>query len=257
MANPEFHPIGQIKVPEVYPAESPRQPKFASQTSGYLELNPNLPIESLQGLDEFSHIWIVFVFHRNSHWSPMIQPPRSDITKKGVLATRAPYRPNPIGVSAVAIDRVDGRRIYFGQHDFLDGTPVLDVKPYIPEYDSLPQANSGWVTPVQLFDIEFSAHSLKQLSWLSNKGLHLESVIHTQLSSEPDNTTRKRIKRVSDDLWQLAFRTWRINFRLFISKRQVEIELIDSGYSSGDLESPIDPYGDKSIHSQFQQMNFS
>ena len=83
--------------------------------------------------------------HLNQGWNPLVKPPRDKDNKHGVFATRAPHRPNSLGLSVVQLLSVKGRVLSIGNHDMLDGTPVLDIKPYIAESDVMPDANAGWL----------------------------------------------------------------------------------------------------------------
>jgi len=166
----EFEPIGVIRTGFAEKFGIPRQPGMVSEAKGVIELrkHPFLP-GACRMLETFSHIWIIFVFHEHGakDWKPSIRPPRLGGRKKvGVLASRSPHRPNPIGLSAVKLDRIDfdhpkGARIYVSGVDLLDGTPILDVKPYIPFADSIPTANAGWAAaPIEKFEVKFSELSL-------------------------------------------------------------------------------------------------
>ena len=106
---------------------------------------------SVRDIESFSHLWIIFLFHKQNYtgFKPLVQPPRLGGKKTmGVYATRSPNRPNPIGLSAVLLDRVEYAereiRLHVQGGDFLDGTPVLDIKPYVPFADSIPEASSEW-----------------------------------------------------------------------------------------------------------------
>ena len=106
---------------------------------------------SIRDIESFSHLWVIFIFHKQNYsgFKPLVQPPRLGGKKTmGVYATRSPNRPNPIGLSAVLLDRVEyGEqeiRLHVRGGDFLDGTPVLDIKPYVPFADSIPDASSEW-----------------------------------------------------------------------------------------------------------------
>lgn len=118
----------------------PRQANIAHTTLSRIDLCKDIytnPEQSLETLDEFSHFWIIYNFHRNdSHLKPKVSPPRLDGKKVGVFATRSPHRPNPIGMSLVKLDKIEGSTIYFYGSDMVNGTPVIDIKPYIPSYDS-------------------------------------------------------------------------------------------------------------------------
>lgn len=100
---------------------------------------------ALQDLEGFDRIWVVFHIHQAKEAQPLVIPFR-DTVPRGVLATRAPARPNPIGMSAVRLLGVRGRHVHVAELDILDGTPILDIKPYIPAYDSRAEARSGWLT---------------------------------------------------------------------------------------------------------------
>lgn len=147
-----FKPIGQVRT--IFPAKKavPRQANLAS-ISSRVELCKELytnPEQSLDTLEEFSHIWIIYHFHRNeAHLKPKVSPPRLDSKKVGVFASRSPHRPNPIGMSLVKLERIEGSTIYFIGGDMVDETPVIDIKPYIPIYDNPQKAMSHPSTPTR------------------------------------------------------------------------------------------------------------
>jgi tRNA-Thr(GGU) m(6)t(6)A37 methyltransferase TsaA len=126
---------------------------------GTIELNPTIPIEALRGLEGFERLWVIYVFHMNEGWSAMVRPPRGPRIKRGVFATRSPHRPCPIGLSAVELIRVEGRSVHVRGLDLLDGTPVLDLKPYIPYADAFPRSRAGWVDEVDALEREAAAHA--------------------------------------------------------------------------------------------------
>lgn len=135
-----FKPIGIVRTDFPEKRAVPRQPSVCSKLSGYIELSKdvfNNPEHSLDRLSEFSHLWIIYHFHKNeSHAKAKVAPPRLGGERVGIFSTRSPHRPCPIGLSLVEIDRIEACRIYFHGTDMVDGTPVLDLKPYIPRYDS-------------------------------------------------------------------------------------------------------------------------
>ena|SRR5688572_27652343 len=98
----------------------------------------------LHDLAGFSHVWLLFHCHLSRGYRDMVVPPR-DTSKRGLFATRSPNRPNPIGLSAVRLLRIEKRVLAIGRHDLLDGTPILDIKPYVAAYDAIPDARGGWV----------------------------------------------------------------------------------------------------------------
>jgi len=113
------------------------------QTEGVVEILPEFAA-ALEDVEGFSHLWLLWWFHKNENWRPRVLPPGGRVGRKGLFATRSPHRPNPLGLTTVPLVRREGSRLFVGAHDLLDGTPILDVKPYIPEFDAFPQASSGW-----------------------------------------------------------------------------------------------------------------
>lgn len=136
----QFKPIGTINSPFPRIRGTPRQPTVTMHNArATLKLNKDTftnPSHSLHDLEQFSHLWIIFVFHKHdSGVKAKVAPPRLNGEKTGVFATRSPHRPCPIGMSLVKIEKIVEDVIYFSGVDMIDGTPVLDVKPYIPHYD--------------------------------------------------------------------------------------------------------------------------
>ena len=104
-----------------------------------------VPPIALKDLEGFERIWVISWLHLNHHWNPTVRPPRGDRTRRGTLATRAPHRPNPIGLSAPKLIKVEGLIIHCEGIDLLDQTPILDIKPYVTYCDAFPLARSGYV----------------------------------------------------------------------------------------------------------------
>jgi tRNA-Thr(GGU) m(6)t(6)A37 methyltransferase TsaA len=140
----------------------PRQAGLVKSATATLELLPPYNVEeALRGIGEFSHLWILFVFHESvcETFQPTVRPPRlGGNTRVGVFATRSPFRPNPIGLSVVELKSVRGTVLELAGGDFLDGTPVLDIKPYIPYADSIAGAHGGFAgsAPEPLNSVRFS-----------------------------------------------------------------------------------------------------
>jgi len=140
-------PIGVVCSPYKERFATPRQPAYAVEDKpATITLTAGHNFEqALQDLESFSHIWVIYWMHLNQGWNPLVKPPRDKNNKHGVFATRAPHRPNSIGLSVVPLLSIQGRKLNISNHDMLDGTPVLDIKPYIPESDIMPDANAGWI----------------------------------------------------------------------------------------------------------------
>lgn len=135
-----FTPIGLISTKFKEKRAVPRQPALGSSIQACITINQETfsnPEHSLIGLEDFSHLWIIYYFHKNqSHGKAKIAPPRLNGQRVGVFSCRSPHRPCPIGLSLVEIDRIEGPNIYFYGTDMVDGTPVLDIKPFIKQYDA-------------------------------------------------------------------------------------------------------------------------
>ncbi|MEY4513317.1 MAG: hypothetical protein RLZZ450_5439 [Pseudomonadota bacterium] len=251
-------PIGVVHSPHGERVEAPRQPAAAAEVEGTVELFAGRGYEdALCDLSTWDHLWLVVWFDRNRGFRPKVLPPRSD-HKRGVFATRSPYRPNPIGLSAVRLLRVTGLVLHVRGLDLLDQTPVLDLKPYVPYTDSIPEANHGWLDtkgleghsvrrgdaapgarpldPVAPLRVTFAPLASEQLAWL--RGAHdvaLAGRIEAQLALGVAPHAYRRIKRDGDGL-RLAIRDWRAWFR--VDGTEVTVERIGSGYRPRELFGP-------------------
>lgn len=144
--------IGHVRSPYTERFGTPRQPTVQQQTlldraaEAAIELLPGHNFEqALQDLSGFEFIWVLTYLHLNRHWKPTVVPPRGPKVRRGLFATRSPHRPNPLGLSALKLLGVQGRVLRVLGIDLLDGTPVLDIKPYVPYADAFPQARAGWL----------------------------------------------------------------------------------------------------------------
>ena len=164
-------------------------PKAYSQLTISAEWQPDFALEGLSG---YSHVWIIFVFHLNktARYHSKVHPPRMNGESIGVFATRSPHRPNPIGLSLVEIIEIQKDKIIFAGADLVDGTPVLDIKPYLPQFESLPQAKGGWSIDganAKNISVEFSELAKTDLSgWVQTSGrTELSEVIVQILKQDP------------------------------------------------------------------------
>ncbi|MDO4997849.1 MAG: tRNA (N6-threonylcarbamoyladenosine(37)-N6)-methyltransferase TrmO [Neisseria sp.] len=150
--------IGIVHSPYTQKFGIARQPSLVPAAQVCIALNREFNADCVRGLDEFDYIWVHFIFHDAiaEAWSPLVRPPRlGGKQKMGVFATRSPHRPNHLGLSLLKLEKIstaDGIRIYCSGADLLDGTPVIDIKPYIPFVEAQPNAAAGFVTgaPEQL-----------------------------------------------------------------------------------------------------------
>lgn len=233
-----------------YRQQSPRQGSLAGQT-GVIELYPGHNYETAAAdLRGAEYIWIVYVFNRNPNWRPKVLPPLGN-RRIGVFATRSPHRPNPIGLSAVRLLDVDGLKLHIAGHDLLNGTPILDIKPYLADADAHPGAALPWRDRIAFVSrgLEFSETARRQLELLAELGApDLFQVAEAQLALREPDARRQRLSELADGRRVLAFRTWRLVFEMS-EDSVVRVLEIRSGYDRDELrEGAPDPYGDKDIH---------
>jgi tRNA-Thr(GGU) m(6)t(6)A37 methyltransferase TsaA len=229
-----FHSIGVVRSPFAERAAAPRQARVAAGVDARIELFAGHRYEdALQDLGAWQYLWVLFVFHKNVEeqrgWKPKVLPPRAT-EKHGVFATRSPHRPNPIGLSAVRLVRVDGLVIHVRDVDLLDGTPVLDLKPYVPYADALPDAGSGWLgagDPRPAWAVAFTEKALEQLAWLLARGVDLRAPIEAALAMGPQPHAYRRIRKRGDGM-RLALKDWRVDFDT--REGTIRVRALESGY---------------------------
>ncbi len=254
-----FTPIAYVRSDRRFKSQLPRQPAFSRSTS-LIEFLPHARFrESAADLRGFGRIWLIFCFHLNidKGWKPKVRPPVSaNGGKFGVFATRSPYRPNPIGLSCVELLEVEKTGLLIANSDLLDGTPILDVKPYIPEVDSYPDSPAGWrdeVSGAEEYQVVPSAAFAAQAQFiLSIGGGDLTDFCRVQLSRNPTDSKCKRVRKIDGaGEYELSCRMWRMRFVAEPESRIVSLLGIKSGYSSVELMDGSDPYHDKSLHRRF------
>jgi tRNA-Thr(GGU) m(6)t(6)A37 methyltransferase TsaA len=202
LARFEFEPIGIISSCFKEKFGIPRQPGLVQASKGIIKLRDDPDFRTaIKSLEMFSHLWLVFVFHDHggNKWKPSIRPPRlGGKIKVGSLASRSPHRPNPIGLSAVTLEKVDvdapgGAEIHVAGLDLLDGTPILDLKPYIPYADSIPDAKAGWAEdPILRAEVEFTPVAIAAIDDRARGYAHLKQLIIQMLELDPRPAFQQR-----------------------------------------------------------------
>jgi len=217
-----FAQIGVIHSPWKEKFAVPRQPGLVQDGGGELHLQPpyNQP-ETVRGLEAFSHLWLLFVFHQTmaGGWRPTVRPPRlGGNARMGVFATRSTFRPNPIGMSLVELQgiRIEKQQVILqlGSLDLVDGTPVVDIKPYLPFAEALPHARAGFAqaAPAADMPVRFSALAQQQLNQQSRYP-NLARFIREVLAQDPRPAYRQGETQEREyAAWLMDFNVrWRID----------------------------------------------
>ncbi|MFP2239101.1 tRNA (N6-threonylcarbamoyladenosine(37)-N6)-methyltransferase TrmO [Pseudescherichia vulneris] len=201
MSDFSFEQIGVICSPYKEKFAVPRQPGLVQHGNGELHLLPpyNQP-DAVRGLEDFSHLWVLFVFHQTMEggWRPTVRPPRlGGNARMGVFATRSTFRPNPIGMSLVELKDIrchkDQVILQLGSLDLVDGTPVVDIKPYLPFAEALPEAQASYAqqAPVASVNVSFTPEVEQQFPVLDKRYPHLRAFITDVLAQDPRPAYRK------------------------------------------------------------------
>lgn len=186
--------IGTIRSPFAQKFAIPRQPGLVTAAQAKIELHDEFDSNSVRGLSGFSHIWVLFLFHENlaQGWQSLVRPPRlGGNSKVGVFASRSTFRPNSIGISVVELIEIQQRDnkaiLVVRGGDWVDGTPVIDIKPYLPYADAIPDAKAGYATaaPTTALGVKFSATAAQQLQNLEADYPTLELLIRQVLEQDP------------------------------------------------------------------------
>jgi tRNA-Thr(GGU) m(6)t(6)A37 methyltransferase TsaA len=227
--NYPLEPIAVIKSPFREKFATPRQSGLTPSVTATIAFHPGYGVpETVRGLEDFSHLWLIFLFHQNwqQGWQPTVRPPRLGGNRRvGVYASRSPFRPNPVGLSAVkllGIGRVKGEvSLRVQGADLIDGTPILDIKPYIPYGDSLPQARGGFADqpPEPSLAVEFSAAATLFLQQRRDREPDLERQIREVLSQDP----RPAYRRQSAEQQEYGMRFADYNIRWAVSAQQATV----------------------------------
>lgn len=207
-----FNFIGRINSPYKEKFAIPRQPGLVSAAKGSITLiNQANNEELVRGLEQFSHLWLLFIFHgtQQQGWKPLVRPPRLGGNKKlGVLATRSTFRPNPIGMSVVKLDKIEQINkeiiIHISGLDLLDQTPIVDIKPYIPYSDSIEDAEAGFaqIEPDKLLKVIYSIKAKQDISKYQSEYADLAMFIEQVLSQDPRPAYKK--KQVDEKIYGIS-----------------------------------------------------
>lgn len=228
-----FNQIGVIRSPYKEKFAVPRQPGLIEDGDGELHLLPpyHHP-EAVRGLSDFSHIWVIFVFHHtmDNGWRPTVRPPRlGGNTRMGVFATRSTFRPNPIGMSLVRLKGIRTRNesviLELGSLDLVDGTPVIDIKPYLPFAESVPNALGGFAqqAPDAAMPVHFSPFAEQQLAQHQATYPNLRRFITQVLNQDPRPAYRKGEAERDYAALLLTF-----NVRWRVTEQHTEVLSLDS-----------------------------
>lgn len=205
--------IGRVHSPYTQKFGIARQPGLVPSAEIVIELKPEFTADSVRGLEGFGYIWLHFIFHGvlGEGWSPMVRPPRLGGKRKmGVLATRSPHRPNHLGLSLLKLEGIEcgsgGVKIRCSGADLLDGTPVIDIKPYIPFVESKPDASSGFVSgkPEEL-----------EVVWLENIGAeNLSASTQNLISQSIAQDPRPAYQNIPERIYVMNIEDYEVRFQI-------------------------------------------
>lgn len=250
----QCHPIGYFCNRQSEKYMAPKQPGLAIESQGCVVLNPGFDFEqALEHLLGFNRIWLIYWFHRNQHWRPKVNTPRGG-PKRGLFATRSPHRPNPIGISCVELLEIKGRELLVGKNDLLDGTPILDIKPYLSYADAFANCCEGWTeNQIQKYEYEVIWLDLTKLQAdfiESRSKISFLQAVELRLRTNPFPFPNHRIKQMSATDYLLSFKTWRIFY--CIQESKVTILNISSGYDEETLQgAKVSRWDDVPLHVEF------
>ncbi len=212
-----LHPLGFLRTRQQVKFQAGHQPSAATEERNELELLPGCGYEdALRDLAGFERIWLLWWFHRNEGWRPLVLPPRGPIQRRGVFATRSPHRPNPLGLTPVPLLGIEGRTLLLGACDLVDGTPIFDLKPYVPSFDSFPDSRAGWIDAVDAemaappkFTVAFEPTAETQARWL-RENWHIDFLprLTELLSRDPSPHRTRRIRRRGPDRAEIGCGAW-------------------------------------------------
>lgn len=232
MSDLTLTPVAIIHTPYKEKFSVPRQANIIKDGCGVVELLPpyNSP-EAVRGLEQFSHLWLIFQFNHipQGKWQPTVRPPRLGGNRRiGVFASRATHRPNPLGLSKVELRSIEYKQdkvlLHLGSVDLVDGTPIFDIKPYIAFADSEPNALCGFAQekPLPLLDVTFSSAAQSAVQKLEEKRPHLQRFITQVLQQDPRPAYQQG--QVSERIYGVRLFEFNVRFQI---KTESLAEVVD------------------------------
>jgi len=222
-----FSAIGNLHSPFREKFGIPRQPGLTPHAISRLVLLPEYATaECLAGLSDFSHLWLTFIFHATAEqgWQASVRPPRlGGNERRGVFATRTMFRPNPVGLSVVElidiVDGANGKELLLRGADLLDGTPIIDIKPYLPYADNIPTAHAGFATSAPaLLTVQWNEQAQLDASTL-NLSSDLRALIDEVLAQDP----RPAYRANQEDKHEYGVWLENVNVRFTVSDSGIKV----------------------------------
>lgn len=230
-------PIGFIRSGKNVKFKARHQPDESCAEQNVLELERGPGVrEAIRDLEGMERIWLIWWFHQAESWRPLVLPPRGPPQRRGLYSTRSPHRPNPIGLTPVQLLGVTGLTLLLGPCDLTEGTPVFDIKPYFPAYDSFPVSAAGWIDAVDAlmsqppkFSVLCTPYAEIQIQWLKDEwSVDFRDRMITLLSQDPSPHKTRRINRRSDGNYDIGCGGWRAIFT--VSDMQVSILAVQPSF---------------------------
>jgi len=243
-----LQPIGFIRTGKQVKFQALHQPMESKSEENVLELIPGRRYDAaLRDLAGFSRIWLIWWFHRNASWRPLVLPPRGPAKRRGLFATRSPHRPNPLGLTPVQLIGIQGHRLLIGPCDLVDGTPVFDIKPYIPAYDSFPTEDAGWLDEVEselrlppAYTVSLEPLAILQAEWLQTRWqIDFRPRLIELLARDPSPHRARRIRRRKSGTCEIGCGAWRAVFHADGSR--VTVIALEPAYPRRFLNDPDRP----------------
>ncbi|PKF78211.1 tRNA (N6-threonylcarbamoyladenosine(37)-N6)-methyltransferase TrmO [Vibrio sp. vnigr-6D03] len=229
--NHTISPIGFVESPYKEKFAVPRQPRLAPHSTARIRLcgKANSP-EAIRGIEQFSHIWLLFLFDQNlsGGWKPTVRPPRLGGNERiGVFASRSTFRPNGMGMSAVELKGItkEGDQVFLelGSVDLVDGTPIMDIKPYIPYSDSIPNATGGYADQEpETLEVSFLAAACEVIDTHPNR-TQIYQVLTEVLGQDP----RPAYKKKKQDDKEYAVNLFDLNVKFTVDNNLVVVRAIE------------------------------